>query len=236
VSAETEVPNQAHCENRRIYEIPLDRIKIDGTQPRKTFNEQSLRELSESIKTVGLLQPITVKKNVDGTYRLLEGERRLKAHQMAGIPTIRAILGGGDEKEIADRRLAENVVRENLSDIELAKEFQRKTDLGETQEEIAAAIGKSRVYVAQRLSLLRLPEDSLRQLEEGRITFTDARGLATSSSTVLGTIDAKQHGNVVTMENLQVYKLFKQTTKPDLRTLYEAYQKDMVTIRDALEP
>ncbi len=223
-------------DNERILLIPLDRIKVDSNQPRKTFNEQSLRELAESIKKVGLLQPITVRKNANGTYTLLQGERRLRAHALAGKPTIRAILGRGDEKEIADQRLAENVVRENLTDIELAKEFERRVSLGETQERIAAAIGKSRVYVAQRLSLLRLPEESLRQLEEGRITFTDARNLAVSPSTVLGAVDAKQHGNVVTMENLQVYRLFKQTTKPDLRTLYEAYQKDMVTIRDALAP
>jgi ParB family chromosome partitioning protein len=221
-------------ENEKILLIPLDRIKVDGNQPRKSFNEERLKELADSIKKVGLLQPITVKKNVDGTYTLLQGERRLRAHRIAGIPAIKAILGKGTDREISDQRLAENVVRENLTDIELAKEFQRRTDLGETQEEISQAIGKSRVYVAQRLALLRLPEDSLRQFEEGRITFTDARDLASSSSTVLGTTDTKQHGNAVTMENLQVYKLFKQATKPDLQTLYEAYQKDLVAIRDAL--
>jgi ParB family chromosome partitioning protein len=221
-------------ENQRILLIPLNHIKVDANQPRKTFNEQSLRELAESIKKVGLLQPITVKKNVDGTYTLLQGERRFRAHRIAGIPTIRAILGGGDEKEIADQRLAENVVRENLTDIELAKEFERRVTAGETQERIAAAIGKSRVYVTQRLSLLRLPEETLTQLEQRRITFTDARNLASGSKTVLGTADVKQHGNAVTMENLEVYKLFKQTTKPDLQTLYGAYQKDLATIRDAL--
>jgi ParB family chromosome partitioning protein len=221
-------------DNHRILLIPLDHIKVDGNQPRKTFNEQSLRELADSIKKVGLLQPITVKKNVDGTYTLLQGERRLRAHRIAGISTIKSILGEGTDREISDQRLAENVVRENLTDIELAKEFQRKTDLGETQEEIAAAIGKSRVYVAQRLALLRLPEESLRQFEDGRITFTEARALGSSSATVLGTADTKHHCNGVTMENLRVYKLFKQVTNPDLQTLYKAYQKDLVTIRDAL--
>ena len=218
----------------RVLLIPLAQIKVDGLQPRKTFNEESLKELADSIEKVGLLVPITVKKNVDGTYTVLEGERRLRAHQLAQKPAIRAILAEGDEKNIADRRLAENVVRENLTDIELAQEFERRTGLGETQKEIAAAIGKSRVYVAQRLSILRLPEESLRQLEEGRITFTDARSLASGPSTVLSTTDAKQHSNGVTMESLQVYKLFKQAIKPDLQTLYQAYQKDLVTIRGAL--
>lgn len=178
-------------DNERILQIPLNCIHIDGNQPRKTFNEQSLKELADSIKKIGLIVPITVRKNDDNTYTVLEGERRLKAHQICGIPTIKAIiLAEADEKEIADRRLAENVVRENLPVLQLTREFERRTVLGETQEQIAAVVGKTRVYVAQRLALLRLPPEQLKELEEGKITFTAARTLA-------------QHSNAVTLESLK---------------------------------
>jgi len=126
--------------------------------------------------------------------------------------------------------LVENTARADLTDLELAKEFQKRIDQGETHEQIAKAIKKSRTFVTQRLLLLKLPEERQRDLEEGRISFTDARILATVDKEPV----EKQHGYAVTMEELEVVKLFKTGEQPSLIVLHRAYRKDLSMIRRAL--
>jgi ParB family chromosome partitioning protein len=221
----------------RIFEIPLQKIRADPTQPRKYFNELDLRELADSIKEQGLLQPIMVKPNGDGTFLIIHGERRFRAHELGAMRTIKCIVVDKSDSEIQDARVTENLVRADLSDMELAKEFQRRVDAGETHEQIAHSIKKSRAFVTQRLSLLRLPEDRQKQLEEGKISFADARVIVASNDipTTENSVVENQHCYAVTMESLEVYKLFKQSEKPDLKTLHEAYRKDLITIRRALQ-
>ena len=215
----------------KIFDVPLEQVIPDTDQPRKYFDEQTLRELAESIKAYGLLQPILVRPNGNGGYNIVHGERRYRAHKIAALPTVRCIVRELSDSEVADIRLIENIERNDLSDMELAWEFQRRVDAGQTHEQIAKAIKKSRAFVTQRLTLLRLPEEKQHELEQGKIGFAEARVLA--SLNVEGT-PKNQHGYAVTMEKLEVYKLLKQNEKPGLDVLYQAYRQDLATIRKAM--
>ena len=131
------------------FEVPLDQVRPNPYQPRKTFDEQRLKELAQSIQQHGVFTPILVKKSVGG-YELIAGERRLRASKMAGLENIPAMM------EIA---LLENIQREDLNVIEEAKAYEKMIGkLGYTQEELARRIGKSREHVANTLRLLRLPQ------------------------------------------------------------------------------
>ena len=226
-----------------IKNIPVDLIEPDPTQPRKYFDLQALNELAESIKAHGLLQPILVRPNGNGGFIIVHGERRFRAHKIACLPTIKCIVEELSDSKVADVRVAENTAREDLSDMELAYEFKRRADNGETHEQIGKSINKSRAFVTQRLALLNLPEKRQEQLKKGEITFAEARYLTTSPAS------ENQHGYTVTMEELEVFKLFqtyfpsttvkmpfsKGNAEPILNQLHTAYRKDLATIRRALQ-
>lgn len=228
-------------EANRVYEIPLGKIRTDPTQPRKYFNDQDTQELADSIKEQGLLQPIMVKQDGDGTYLIIHGERRFRAHKVAALPTIKCLIESKTEAQIQDARIVENLVRADLSDMELAKEFQRRVDAGETHEHIANSIKKSRTFVTQRLALMRLPEERKEQLEQGKITFADAR------AAIPRTPSETQHGYAVTMEKFDLYTLevfgafesFKlveyKVPKAILPQILERYLKDITTLKKALQ-
>lgn len=217
-------------EDNKIFSIPLGQITTDSNQPRKHFNPQKLGELAESIKEHGLLQPILVRPNGDGTFEIVHGERRYRAHEKAGLPTIKCIVRELSDSKVADARLVENIEREDLTDLELAKEFQKRVEKGETHQQIADSIKKTRAYVTQRLALLKLPENVQRKLEKGKIGFTEARMLALSG---INKNEESEHGYAVTIEDLEVYKLFHSEQKPKLEQLYLAYRKDLATLRRA---
>lgn len=227
-----------------VLNLPLHLIKTDPDQPRKHFDAQALQELADSIKEYGLLEPIGVRDNGDGTYMLIHGERRLRAHKLAALQTIKAIICPNDT-DVKNTRITENTAREDLSDLDLAREFQKRVNNGETHEQIAHAIKKSRSFVTQKLSLLKLSEGRQNQLEQGKLTFTDARIIVATKNPES---EKKCSGYGVTTENLEVYKLFKNVFPPGMETtelskgnagpildrLYEAYRKDLATLRKAL--
>ncbi|MGA2680630.1 MAG: ParB/RepB/Spo0J family partition protein [Candidatus Bathyarchaeia archaeon] len=215
----------------QILDLPLTCIIADSEQPRKYFDSQALEELADSIKQHGLLQPIQVRPLSEGKYVIVHGERRFRAHRIAHLLTIKCIVREMDEATAKDLQLIENLERNDLSDMELAKEFQRRIEKGQTHEEIAAVIKKSRAYVTQRLLLLKLPEETQTKLERKEITFANARIL---SNSIPQPIPTPQKCYAVTIEELEVYKLIQQSSKPDLKTLHEAYRKDLLTIRRAL--
>lgn len=217
-------------EDNKIFSIPLEQIRTDSTQPRKHFDLQKIGELAESIKEHGLLQPILVRPNGNGTFEIVHGERRYRAHQKAGLPTIKCIIRELSDSKVVDVRLVENIEREDLTDLELAKEFQKRVGQGETHQQIADSIKKTRAYVTQRLALLKLPENVQRKLEKGEIGFTEARILALSG---INRNEESQHGYAVTIEDLEVWKLFHSEQKPELDQLYLAYRKDLATLRRA---
>ena len=161
-----------------IKDIPINEIRPNPYQPRKSFNEESLRELSESIKNHGVFQPIIVKKGIRG-YDLIAGERRLRASKMAGLDKIPAIVKDFSDDEMREIALLENIQRENLTAIELAWAYKGIIDnLDIRQEDLALRIGKSRSHITNTLGLLNLPEEVQKMILNGELSMGHARVLS----------------------------------------------------------
>ena len=161
-----------------IKQINLSEIRSNPYQPRKTFNQEALQELAESIKAYGVFQPIIVKKSIKG-YDLVAGERRVKASRLAGMETIPAIVKDFSDEMMREIALLENLQRENLTAIELAWAYKGIIDsLHITQEELASKIGKSRSSVTNTLGLLRLPNSVQTMILDGKLSMGHARELS----------------------------------------------------------
>lgn len=160
-------------------EIKISEIRRNPYQPRIIFDEDALKELSESIKIHGVFTPILVRKSVTG-YELVSGERRLKASKLAGKETIPAIIVDFDDKAMMEISLLENIQRENLNSLEEAKGFESLIkNLNYTQEQLAQRVGKSRVYITNTLRLLKLPNEVQELLMDNKLTAGHARALIT---------------------------------------------------------
>ena len=165
------------AEEGGLLEVPVGAIVPNPRQPRGDFLEEPLAALARSIREVGVLQPIVVRRR-DGGYELVAGERRLRAAKLAGLATIPAVIREGDDTESLREALIENIHREDLSPLELAAAFQALLeDLGATQEIVAERLGYSRAHVANTIRLLSLPGDVQRLLADGRIQAGHARAL-----------------------------------------------------------
>lgn len=161
-----------------IQDISVNEIRPNPYQPRKSFNEEALRELSESIKNHGVFQPIIVKKGIRG-YDLIAGERRLRASKMAGLDKIPAIVKDFSDDEMREIALLENIQRENLTAIELAWAYKGIIDnLDIRQEDLALRIGKSRSHITNTLGLLNLPEEVQKMILNGELSMGHARVLS----------------------------------------------------------
>ncbi len=161
-----------------VIKLDIDRILPGDYQPRKVFRDESLKELAESIKEKGVIQPIIVTRVGDGTFKLIAGERRLRAARLAGLKKIPAIIKDIASKESLEIALIENIQREDLNPIETALAFERlKNEFNLTQEEIAKKVGKDRASVANYLRLLGLPEEIKKMLHEGNLSFGHAKAI-----------------------------------------------------------
>ena len=164
-----------HFKNAVI--VRISEVEPNREQPRKKFDDEKLEELSESIKTYGLLQPILVQKR-DGYYEIIAGERRWRAALKAGLKEIPVIIRDYTEKEILELSLVENIQRENLNPIEEARAYKRLMDeFGLSPEEVAQRVSKSRSAVANSLRLLKLEENVQKMVIDGQITMGHARAL-----------------------------------------------------------
>ena len=161
-----------------IVEINLSELRSNPYQPRQNFDEDKLRELSDSIKEFGVLEPIIVTKSIKG-YEIVAGERRCKAAELAGLTTIPAIIRDFSDEDMMQIALLENIQRENLTAIEEAEAYANlvKT-LGISQEELARRIGKSRSYVTNMIGLLKLPQSVKNDVLNGNISMGHARALS----------------------------------------------------------
>jgi len=158
-----------------ILEISLKKIRPNPFQPRKSFNEESLQELAESIKNDGLLQPIVVTEDIDG-YILIAGERRFRASKLAKLKEIRAIVLNIDEHKMRQFALIENIQREELNSVELAEAYNELLKLHEiTHEELSAIIHKSRAHITNTLRLLQLSKRTKQALIEQKISAGHAK-------------------------------------------------------------
>ncbi len=159
--------------------VPIDAIRPNPYQPRREFDETELAELQASLKTSGLLQPISVRPAGDGRYELISGERRLRAATRLGWPDIAAVIREDvDDRTLLTLALVENLQRANLNAVEEARGYRRLSDeFGFTHAQIAEAVGKDRTSVTALLRILQLPSMVLELVESGRLTAGHARAL-----------------------------------------------------------
>ncbi|WP_322776887.1 ParB/RepB/Spo0J family partition protein [Candidatus Megaera venefica] len=158
--------------------IDLDLIEANQDQPRKYFDEEKIKELTDSIISHGLVQPIIVNKSSTGKYKIIAGERRFRACKIAGLRQIPVIIKDLTEKEILEIALIENIQRQELSAIEEAEGFQKLiNEYGYSQGELAVVVGKSRSHVANLLRLNQLPESIKFMINNGQLSMGHARCL-----------------------------------------------------------
>lgn len=163
--------------DEQIKQIDISDIKPNPYQPRKTFDENHLNDLADSIKQYGILQPIVLRKTVQGYY-IVVGERRFRASGIAGLKYVSAIIKDLTDEDMMELAVIENLQREDLNAIEEAESYQRlMTDLKITQQEVAKRLSKSRPYIANMLRLLHLPKKIADMVKDGRLTSAHGRTL-----------------------------------------------------------
>ena len=161
-----------------IAELDVDTIDANPFQPRTDFDEMLLRELAESIKTQGVIQPVTVRKMGRGHFQLIAGERRLKASKIAGLKTIPAFIRVANDEQMLEMALIENIHRQNLNAIEVAISYKRLiAECNLTQEKLSEKVGKNRTTITNFLRLLKLPPEIQIALRDGSISMGHARAL-----------------------------------------------------------
>ncbi len=162
-----------------VAEIEIDKIEANPYQPRAVFDESALLELAESIKQLGVIQPITVRRVGKDRYQLISGERRLRAAKMAGLKTIPAFVRSTDDNNMLLEALVENIQREDLNPIEIAISFKRlMEELNLTQEQLSKTTGKGRSTIANYLRLLNLPPEIQAGIRAEKITMAHAKAIA----------------------------------------------------------
>ena len=164
--------------SQSIGEIEISLIEANPNQPRREFSEESLAELAESIKELGIIQPITLRKSDNGRYQIIAGERRFRASQLAGKTTIPAYIVRADEEETMEMALIENIQREDLNALEIALAYQQLIEQHNlSQEQLSKRVGKGRATIANFLRLLKLPAIIQVALKDKKIDMGHARAL-----------------------------------------------------------
>ncbi len=187
-----------------ILRIPADIIEPNPFQPRMNFDQEALEELAESIRTLGLIQPITVRRKSDGRYQIISGERRFRACRMSGMDMIPAYIRDTNDQGMLEMAIVENIQRENLDPIEVAMSYQRLIEeCNLTQEQMAIRVGKKRASITNYLRLLKLPAKLQHDLKVGLLSVGHAKVL-------LGVDDLKTQEylcDLVIKEDLSVRQL-----------------------------
>ncbi len=162
----------------RISEIRLDQIEANPFQPRSNFNEEALEELAASIREIGLIQPVTLRKVGEDRYQIIVGERRCRAAQKAGLVSIPAYIRDARDDGMLEMALVENIQREDLNPVEIALSYQRLIDeCNYSQENISSRVGKSRPTITNYLRLLKLPAIIQKSLRDREISMGHARAI-----------------------------------------------------------
>jgi ParB family chromosome partitioning protein len=171
------IPGLDVREDDKVIEIPLDELRPNPYQPRKTFSEESIEELAQSIKEHGVIQPIIVRKVLKG-YEIIAGERRYRASLAAKLDRIPAVVREFTDRQVMEIALIENIQREDLNALEIAAAYQALIDeFSLTQEELSAKVGKSRSHIANFLRLLQLPDEIKEYVSRGTLSMGHARAL-----------------------------------------------------------
>ena len=166
-----------------LNEIPLSQIEPNPNQPRREFDEEALQELANSIREVGIIQPITLRQIEEGRYQIIAGERRWRASQLAGLQAVPAYLRTVEDENVMEMALVENIQREDLNAIEIALAYEHLAETtGMTQEKISERVGKSRTAVTNYMRLLKLPAQVQMALKNHEIDMGHARALLSLDS------------------------------------------------------
>ncbi|UBH10895.1 nucleoid occlusion protein [Macrococcus armenti] len=198
-------------QNGNVVKVSVERIVPNRYQPRQIFDEEKIKELADSIKSYGLLQPIVVRPIEEDMYEIIAGERRFRALKMNNTAETEVIVKQMNDKETAAIALIENIQRENLSAVEEAEAYKKLLDLdGITQNDLATSLGKSQSFIANKLRLLRLSQPILDALNKHQITERHARSLL-----ALDEVGQLQMLNIIKSQNLNV----KQTEERVKRML-----------------
>ena len=170
-------------QGQRVLEIPIDKVARNPHQPRSHFDHAELEDLISSIREHGVIQPILVTPQADGTYQLIAGERRLRASTIAGLQMVPAVVRDATEIQKLELAIIENVQRADLNPIEEAKAYQRLVEeFGMTQDDVGRKMGKSRPQVANVIRLLQLPQEIQHALVEKKISMSNGRTLLSLAS------------------------------------------------------
>ena len=160
--------------------LPLAQVEPGLKQPRKRFDEETLADLADSIRTHGIIQPLTVRRLSSGYYQIIAGERRFRASQLAGLKSIPAYIRTADDENVMEMALIENIQREDLNSVEIALAYQHLLEqYGLTQERLSERVGKKRTTIANYLRLLKLPAPIQMALQNKQIDMGHARALVT---------------------------------------------------------
>ena len=214
-----------------IIRIPVELVETNPKQPRRDFNEQALEELSQSVKLHDINQPITVSRLQGNKYRLISGERRLRAAKMAGLRDVPAYIRQANDQELLELALLENLQREDLNAMEIALSYKRMMeDLSHTQEEVAERMGKDRSTVTNYIRLLKLPPDIQVAVRSGEISMGHARALInvdTIDKQLFIFEEIKNKGLSVRQTETLVRNLYKEKEAKKLvaNTIPDSYKK-----------
>ena len=227
-----------------ISEVPVFKIKANPNQPRREFSTEALQELAESIRQIGIIQPITLRLMEDGTYQIIAGERRWRASQMAGLTSIPAYVRTADDENMMQMALVENIQREDLNAIEIALAYQNLIEqYNLTQDKLSEKVGKNRATIANYLRLLKLPAQVQVALQNKEVDQGHARallGLDKPSLQVKLFNEIKEKGYSVrqveemvkALNNGETLKSGRRTLKPAGKKLPEEYAERQGRLRD----
>lgn len=222
-------------DSAEIKEVILDDITPNPFQPRTNFDDDSLQELATSIRSIGIVQPITVRITERGHYEIIAGERRYRAAKMAGLKTIPAYIRDANDENILELALIENIQREDLNAIEVAISYRRLIDeCNLTQDALGERIGKSRTNGTNYLRLLKLPAEIQLSLRERKISMGHARALVGLEDEELQFMIFEQ----ILKEGLsvrQVEEIVRRYVSPKENSLPEAVKMEIVHSKDYME-
>lgn len=221
-------------DNGGLIELEISEIEPNKDQPRKDFDEESLNELSLSIEKHGLLQPIVVRPLMSGRYEIIAGERRWRASRMAGLYRVPVIIKAMDEQTAAEAALIENLQREDLNAYEEALGYSALIEkFSITQEEAAERVGKSRAAVTNALRLLKLPDEMLAALREGKISAGHARALLSAEGQLQEKMFAAALGGASVRFLEGMAKKREPKAKKEIKT--DKYHKEVeLSLKEAL--
>ena len=224
--------------NGIIDEVNITKLVVNPFQPRKQFDVKEIEGLAQSIKENGLFTPILVKENEDGDYFIVAGERRVRAAKLAGLETVKAVIANVSNTEMQRIALVENIQREDLNPIEVAKSLKEMIEKQELkQDEVAIIIGKSRSYVANLLGLLKLDKKIINGVLNGKISYGHARTLISLNNNsaknlyvkiILQNLSVRETENYTKIEKLKKYGVNKKLIKLEKKSQEILYAEELV--------